>query len=257
MATLGTLWRNLKSAAGNVKNPEQARNNITQAYMKGDYSTARQLAVDPAFIASMLLQMGQIDDSTQIFQKLLATKTEPKSAAVANADLAHALLEQQQYDRALQYLRTAQVLWQERGPTDRLTAEVWLRRGANSAEALRLAQRAVEKERGGEGPPSDARNANLREELATLAWAVALESRDAAEVDYLLAEATGLSGDIPACASSKMHLHFGHAFAALGNMAKSVKHYEQAGQVDPNGLSGRAAAELTAMAGTIAMAATI
>jgi len=245
MGTFGQLWKNLKSAAGNGKGAEEA--SIMEAYRKGDYWTARLHAVDPPFIASMLLQVGQVEQAAQIFQKLLDTKTEPKTAAVANSDLAQAFLELRQYDRALQCLRTAQILWQERGSTDRMIAELWLRRGSNSAEALRAAQRAVEKERAGEGLPPEGKNANLCEALATLAWATAVESLDAA-VDYLLPEAVSLSGTNPVCATSRMHLHFGHAYAALGNMAKTMKHYEEAARLDPNGLSGRAAAELVAMA---------
>jgi tetratricopeptide (TPR) repeat protein len=224
---------------------------MMNAFMKGDYQTAALHAADLLFRGAMVMQLGQFQIARQLFQHVMDKSAEPKASALANSHMGQLLMEEGQHDRAMQYLRTAQILWQERGATDRQLAELWLRRGANYAEALRLARSAAKKDRAGEGLSPDTNNAILCENLATLAWAVAVESRDDGEVDQLLREAVSLSGANPVCSASQMHLHFGHAYAALGNMAKTMNHYEQAAQVDPNGLSGRAAAQLLAMAGQL------
>jgi tetratricopeptide (TPR) repeat protein len=221
---------------------------MRNAFGKGDYQTAALHAADLLFRGVMVMQTGQFDIARQLFQHVMDKATGPKDSAVANSHMGQLLMEEGQYDRAMNHLRTAQILWQERGSTDRLLAELWLRRGRDSTEALRLARSAVKKDRAGEG---DAKNATLCEDLATLAWAVALDSRDDGEVDQLMREAASLSAANPVCSTSQMHLHFGHAYAALGNMSKTMKHYEQAAQLDPNGLSGRAASELVAMAGQL------
>jgi len=233
--------RQMSKAASRGQGAAYAEAGMMKAYMKGDYWTAAMYTIDPFFRGTMLMQNGQLEQAEQLLQKAVNSQTEPRLAAVANSELGRALLEQQQYDRALQCLHTARILWQERGSTDRMIAEIWLRRGGNSAEALRSARSAVEKERASEGLSPDCKNTNLCEELATLAWAVAVESRDAEEVGRLLPEAAALGGANPVTSTAQMHLHFGHAYAALGDVAKSSHHYEQAARVDPNGLMGRAA----------------
>jgi hypothetical protein len=45
-----------------------------------------------------------------------------------------------------------------------------------------------------------------------------------------------------------MHLHFGHAYAALGDAEKSARHFEEAARIDPNGLAGRTAASVAVAA---------
>ena len=55
------------------------------------------------------------------------------------------------------------------------------------------------------------------------------------------AEAKGLTGANPVSSTALMHLHFGHAYAALGSGEKSASHFEEAARIDPNGLAGRAA----------------
>jgi tetratricopeptide (TPR) repeat protein len=224
------------------KGAGQSQDVMMKAYMKGDYQTAFFRAVDPFFKGYMMMEMGQFGPAQQILQHVVVSAKESRSGAIANSVLGQVLVEEKQYDRAMERFRTAQILWQERGFAERRMAELWLRRGGNSAEALRLARRGLEKERSFEGLSADSKNMNLCETIATLAWAVAVESRDAAEVDQFLAEAVSLTGVIPVNTTAQMHLHFGYAYAALGDTAKSIHHLDEAARIDPNGLAGRAAA---------------
>lgn len=222
----------------------EMRDSMVKAYMRGDYETASMKAVDPFFKGCMLMELGKPGLAMPLLKHAADTATEPRSGALANQVLGQIFVEDRQFDKAMETFRTAQILWQERGGAERRMAELCLRRGGNSAEALRLARRALEKERAFPGLSADSKKTSLCEVLATLAWAVAVESHDATEVDRLAAEAAGLTGANPVSSTALMHLHLGHAYAALGDVQKSSRHYDEAARVDPNGLSGRAAAAM-------------
>jgi tetratricopeptide (TPR) repeat protein len=252
MQILELLWKMIRTYFHYRKGVEANRTGkgaahsqevMMKAFLKGDYQTACFRAVDPFFKGTMLLELGQLGMAEKILQHVVTSTKESKLVAIANSVLGQVLVEEKQYDRAMECFRTAQILWQERGFAERRMAELWLRRGGNSAEALRLARRGHEKERTFEGVTPDSRNMNLCETTATLAWAVAVESHDASEVDQLLAEALSHSAvDHPVNTTAAMHLHFGYAYAALGDLDKSIHHLDVAAGIDPNGLAGRAAA---------------
>lgn len=252
MEILELLWKIIRTyfhyrrgveATRTGKGVEQSQDVMMKAYTKGDYQTAFFRAIDPFFKGMMLMEMGQLGPAQMILQHVVASTKDPKTSAIANSVFGQVFVEQKQYDRAMECFRTAQMLWQERGFAERRMAELWLRRGGNSAEALRLARRGLEKERTFEGVTPDSKNMNLCETTATLAWAVAVESHDAAEVDRLLTEALSHSDvNHPVDTTALMHLHFGYAYAALGDTAKSIHHLDEAARLDPNGLAGRAAA---------------
>jgi tetratricopeptide (TPR) repeat protein len=251
MQLLQLLWKLIQTyfhyrkgveAIRTGKGASHSQDVMMKAYLKGDYQTAFFRAIDPFFKGTMMMQMGQFGPAEQILQHVAAGSKEPRTGAIANSVLGQVLVEEKQYDRAMECFRTARILWQERGFPERRMAELWLRRGGNSAEALQLARRGLEKEQTFEGLSPDSKNMNLRETTATLAWAVAVESHDTAEVDQLLAEALRIPAvDHPVDTTALMHLHFGYAYAALGDMDKSIHHLDEAARIDPNGLAGRAA----------------
>jgi tetratricopeptide (TPR) repeat protein len=253
MQILQLLWKiirvyinyrkNLKAIQSGKDDPK-SQAAMMKAYMKGDYETAFFRAVDPFFKGYLLMELGQFGAAQPLIECAIQNANDPRSRALGNIVLGQVFTEDQQDDRALDCFRAAQALWPDRGTADRAIAELRLRRGGNSAEALLAARRGFEKEKAGEGLSVDSKNTSLCEHLGTLAWAVAVESQDAAEVDRLVAETAGLTGANPANSTALMHLHFGHAYAALGQAEKSARHFEEAIRVDPNGLSGRAAASM-------------
>jgi len=212
------------------------------AYKKGDYEAAFFKTIDPYLKGVTLMQMGQLGGALPLLKHAADTANDPRAGAMANNALGQLFVEDKQYVGAQECFRTSQILWQERGGADRGMAEMWLRRGENSEEALRLARRGLEKERAHPGFSVETKNASLCEQLGTLAWAVAVEVHDTAEVNRLVSEGLGLTASNPVSSTALMHLHFGHAYAALGDAEKAVQHYDEAARLDPKGLAGRAAA---------------
>jgi tetratricopeptide (TPR) repeat protein len=119
-------------------------------------------------------------------------------------------------------------------------AEEILRRGDSSAEALRWARLAVEKEKAGPGLSQDSKELCLAEDFSTLAGAVAVHSHDGAEVDRLCQE-IAFPAITPRSSLSMSSFLFGKAWAALGNTTESAAHFEAAIQRDPKGLWTREA----------------
>jgi tetratricopeptide (TPR) repeat protein len=224
---------------------------LMDLYSKGDYQSADAVARalrDDFFCASMLVQMGRFGEAEQTFLKVVAAQKGPKRAALANEALGQLFLFQEGYEKALECFTAALQLWPERGATHRCIAEVWLRRGDNAPEALREARLAVEKERAGEGITPLTKAINLSEDLATLAWAQAASTGDAAEVEKLSAEAVGLCNGFPVTSTAQVHVHCGMAYAALGDSAKRAQHFEDAARVDPQGIWGREAKKAAGVA---------
>jgi tetratricopeptide (TPR) repeat protein len=193
------------------------------------------------FDASLLMQLGRFAEAEQQFEQAVASEKQPKLSALAHVMFGELLLELRRYPQAQEHFDAAVSLWPERGATYRDIAELCLRRGDKPSDALRWARLAVETERAGAGVTPETKKANLSCDLATLAWAVAADSRDAAEVRRLYAEALTLSADNPVTSTAQMHCHFGQAYTALDDSAASSQQFEQAARVDPHGLWGRTA----------------
>jgi hypothetical protein len=143
------------------------------------------------------MQIGRLVGAELVLSQALTRETQPKSIALALCALDEVYLFQHQYDKALTTFNTALRLWPERGSTSRAIAEVGLRRGNDPSVALQWARRAVEKEKASQSVAPMTRVMNLSAELATLAWAVAVSSLNAPEVDELVAEADSYCTGIP------------------------------------------------------------
>jgi tetratricopeptide (TPR) repeat protein len=214
---------------------------MTQAYLRGNYEQAKALATDPFLQAEILLQLGRASEAEAILRRMAETEKQAKLRTLVTSQLGELLMRRQQYDEAMECFQLALRMWPERGSTYRAIAEWHLRRGDNSAEALRWAHLAVEKEKAGPGLSEDSKELCLAEDLSTLAWAVAVHSHDAAEVDRLC-EAIAFPAITPVCSLARSSFQFGKAWAVLGNTTESAAHFEAAVRWDPNGLWGREAA---------------
>ncbi len=235
--------KNLKTAMSLRTAPIAMQN----AFNCGQYQNALAICEAAAqsgmdmgvFQGSLLTQLGRFVEAEQILAQALTRETQPKSAALANCVLGELYMAEQRYDQAFVSFQTALNLWPERGATHRCIAEVGLRRGDDPAVALQWAQVAVEKEKASQGFAPLTKVVNLATELATLAWAVAVSSRNAPEVDRLDAEADSFCAGIPVSSIAQVHIYSGMAYAALGDEAKRQQHFETAARVDPNGVWGR------------------
>jgi len=150
-------------------------------------------------------------------------------------------MEHQRYPEAIAFFEDAGRAWPDRGANQRGLAEVRLRQGRELPEALELARQAVEIDRRATGMEKEALDSRLGEDLAVLAWAVAVNSGDVGEVESLLTEAFPLCGTKTKPVLAELHYHAGRAYEALGISEKTREHFRQAIEADPKGIFGRLA----------------
>ncbi len=232
---------------------------IMGSYRKGDYESAlkatEQLQQRPEFTASyfffsgtMLMNLGRLDEAEQFLRRNVTSAPDNKRKALGYSSLGQVLLEMNRIDEAVQCFETSLKYWPQRGSAHRDIAEAWLRRGSQSGRAVEFAQLAVKEDRERENPTGykdgqEVCNLNLGEDLATLAWAVAVDSHDRAEVDQLVSEAVPLMASAVS-PSAQVHYHSGRAYLELGDHQKSSEYFAAAVRIDPNGMWGRAARKM-------------
>jgi tetratricopeptide (TPR) repeat protein len=237
-----------------------ATNAVLDAYRKGDYAGALRAAeafkgnADLAgsyffFTGTMLMNLGRLEEAEQYLRRRLNVATDEKLTALSYSSLGLLLLEMQRYDEAMECFQTSLRHWPDRGSSHRDIAEVCLRRGGHTSDAVKWAQLAVKEDRStgdwtGSPEAQEVYNINLAEDLSTLAWALAEDSRDRAQVDRLVDEAVKLVGTATS-PTAQVHCHSGRAYLALGDSPKSERHFEEAARIDPNGLWGRTARAMT------------
>jgi tetratricopeptide (TPR) repeat protein len=238
-----TAYRRAKK---NLEACQKARNldPVMAAYRAGNYERGLALTNDPFLKAEMLIQLGRAPEGEVILRDLAKTETEPRRMALIDSVLGHVQLRRKNYDQAMECYQRALKNWPERGSSYRNIAEWWLCRGDNPAEALRWARMAVEKEKVGPVLSEDSKAICLGEELATLALAVAIHSRDEAEVHRIADEAV-FPAIVPMSSLAMANVHFGKAWQALGDSRRSALHFDLASKQDPNGVWGREAASMT------------
>ncbi len=133
-----------------------------------------------------------------------------------------------------------------RGSTHRQMAEACLLKGDRSSDAVRWAKLAVDEDRAAKQVPI-IYDMNLSEDLATLAWAVAVDSADRSRVQGLVAEALERMPDSVYTRAQVLY-QSGRAYRAMGDEAESLKMFRQAAEIDSQGELGR---EARAMAQSI------
>ena len=237
---------------------------VIAAYRQGDYEAALQavaplrdakdvsLATSYSFYrGTMLMNLGRLEEAEQSFRRNLAIAQDEKRRALAYSSLGRLLLEMQRYEEAAECFQASLREWPGRGAPHRGLAEVCLRQRREFSEAARWAALAVDEERSRMSPSDSAEvrntyNINLAENLATLAWAVASESGNRAEVDRIVEEAVSLSSRGDTVTSAAMvHYQSAQAYLAIGEAGESGKHFSEAARIDPKGISGRAARAMT------------
>jgi tetratricopeptide (TPR) repeat protein len=238
-------------------------------YRRGDFEAALQalegLRKEPipysSLRAGVLMQLGDLDEAEKLLRQSIALaeqrapavrgrglgtgpaelKRQMKLSALRWETLGELHLERQRYDEAIRCFETSLRDWPDRGSSHRVIAETWLRRGDSPSEALKWAKLAVEEDRAAEAMSQLVGDTNLAEDLATLAWAVAVASHDGAEVDRLVAEAVSLVGNLAVTSSAQVQYQSGLAYAALGDSGRSAQHFKEAARIDQRGRWGRAA----------------
>jgi tetratricopeptide (TPR) repeat protein len=237
-------------------------------YCKGDFKAALQATAKLKYApraycfyrGATLLQLGELKEAETLLLQNIALSEQaqrsfrgqgsrilPRLTGVCRQALGELYLEQKRYDDALRCFEASLRDWPGRGSSHRAIAEAWLRRGNAPTEALKWARLAVEEDRASTDLTQEARDTNLGEDLATLAWAVAVASHDRAEVDRMAAEAVSVAGAVLVTTSAQVQYQAGLAYEALGNAERSAQHFNEAARIDQQGRWGRAARAAAAL----------
>lgn len=228
----------------------QALKSVQQAYQDGDYERGLRLSeglrqgkfMTPVywyFRGKILYQLGEQTEAEECLRKSLALETDPRKQALCQEGLGKVLMEQARYADARTCFEECVRENPERGGGHRGVAEAYLREGVQIADAVSRAQQAVEVDRNREAQTAQIHNINLGEALGTLAWAVAAQSSNAAEVERLLSPAFSLCGDEHKSSLAQVHYHAGEAWLAVGAADRSGRHFRQAATIDPHGVFAR------------------
>jgi tetratricopeptide (TPR) repeat protein len=225
---------------------------LMAAYRAGDYALAlekteklrRGTTNTPEycfFRGAILHKLGQFREAEAILREGLALQPTDRTKALSYNTLAEILMDQKRFEESLEYFRQAGRAWAGRGSNLRGIAEVWLRQGHRLSEALESARQAVEIDRRADGPGKEALDSRLGEDLALLAWAVAANSGNPGEVESLLAEAFLLCGTSSKPVLAQLHYHAGKAYRVLQLINESQEHFNQASEIEPQGVFGQLA----------------
>jgi tetratricopeptide (TPR) repeat protein len=228
---------------------------VMQPHRRGDYEaqleSAEVFRADGEITAqycffrgSALAQLGRLDEAETWLRRNVAMHTafhEKQHLAIGLTSLGEVLLQAGRYDEAQETFDESIDANPNRSAGYRYLAELCLLREADPADAVRWAQRAVQTEQAGKLLTEDIRNLNLGECLATLAWATAAGTHDAAEVVRLADAALKSVGSTNVESAAQVRCHLGRAFAELGDLEASARHYEEAARIDLQGHWGRVA----------------
>jgi tetratricopeptide (TPR) repeat protein len=233
-----------------------------EAYRRGNYQGQLQAAetfkrsAPPAYLyfrGGALLELGRLQEAEECLRQSSWWRYDLHNSALCEDQLGEVLLEQQRYDEAITSFASGIPDWPQRGGCFRGIAATLLRQGAQKAEALRWARLAVEIDKTHNGiaagdhdlHPGEARAWNLGQSLAILAWAEAVNSGDAKEVERRLAKAFTLCPETAVPARAQVHYHAGRAWSALGKTEESASQFQRAASLDPHGNYGRLAKAAT------------
>ena len=234
---------------------------VLTAYREGNFVAAlkiterlRKEAEQYCFLrGGLLMQLGNLDEAEKLLQQSV-TLSEQRETAIRNenpeeiaalekqtklcafrwASLGELHLERGRYNKAMQCFETSLCKWPGYGSFHRAIAETWLHRGDDPGEALKWATLAVKETRA-------AKASSLGEDLATLAWALAVASQDRAKVDQLVDEAISVVSTQSVSSRALVNYYSGLAYKELGDSQLGAVHLEEAAACDRLGRWGRAA----------------
>jgi tetratricopeptide (TPR) repeat protein len=229
------------------------------AFRRGDYEgqlrEAERLknwipAEHLLFRGMALYELGRFKEAEESLRQSLPMRKDQQKRATCEGMLGMVLREQQRFEEAMACFESALGVKPQSGSLNREIAKTLLRQGTQPGEALRQARKALEIDQAHRSaklnttaPKLDAeiRDTALGESLSTLAWAEAVNSGSASEVERLLRESLDhcMENHVPAMA--EFHYHAGRAWAAIGKTEPSIRELHLAVKLDSGGNTGRLA----------------
>jgi tetratricopeptide (TPR) repeat protein len=191
--------------------------------------------------AKALYELGDLEAAEQSMRTSMALRQDRQRLALANDALGEILLEQGRYDEAIESFEQSITYWPTRGCCHRAVAAAHLRSGGSLEEALERARTAARLDESAAAGTQEIHNMNLAEDLATLAWALAAASGNAAEVSQLVTRSLSLCPETTRPVRAQLHYHSARAYAALGNAESCARHLERTIAMDADGTFGRLA----------------
>jgi tetratricopeptide (TPR) repeat protein len=263
MRYLRLLWTLITGAFGNQKSIAKLRHGMAtlnaidaemEPYRRGDYEAALVAAEgfrqDGEVTASYCLyrgtclaHLGRLPEAEVWLRRNIEMRKEDEKRhlAIGCTTLGHLMLQAGRYAEAIECFETSLRHFPGRSSGYRSMAEAHLLCGGDPAEALRWSRLGIEQANGDQEISPGLRKMNLGEGLATLAWASAATTCDAAEVARLVAEAVSSVGTSSVSSTAQVHYHSGRAYEVLGDPMNSAKLYQEAARLDLQGEWGRAA----------------
>lgn len=223
------------------------------AYSRGDYQAQANIVQgfrvkgsepnDYLFLhGTACFELGRLEQAEREIRRSLEKETNAQLQITCRDQLGRVYMEQSRWEEASECFRQCIAQNPKRGGSHRSMAEWLLRRGEQPEAALQAARRAVDADRAEKTRRGwlgkEVHNSNLAESLAILAWALARNHGDPAEVDRAVKEAFALA-DATKPILTELHYAAGQAYAALGNAGESSRHFQRGVEIDPVGNYGR------------------
>ena len=226
---------------------------VDRAALLGQYDLALKLAAYAARNAArralnrgdVLTDAGRYEEAESALREAIERAPTPTYGALALANLASGLMDQGRYGEAQHCLEGATKILPERAKNPMIQAEILLRQGVASREALACSERAVELY-GKSQLEQRACPQRLGEILATRAWALAAVGRRGEALGFLN---QALASEATKWNHSGAHVHYNAAMALriLGDESGADEHLKRGRDTNPNGRWGKlCAAALTA-----------
>lgn len=235
----------------NVHRNDEALATKWRAYGSGRYDLLLTVEHDSPwclyFRGRGLFEAGMFEEAAECFRQADLRDYSNDKKALYREALGDLRVELGQIDEALECFASGAEQSPGRGGCHRGMAVALLRVGRRGA--LPWARKALPLDEGREGGRvsshdieiHDVRAWNVVLSLAVLAWAVAAETGDSAEVEQILARLMDLAPERVIPVGAQAFYHAGRAYAALGQEAKSVVAFAKAAELDPKGQHGRLA----------------
>jgi tetratricopeptide (TPR) repeat protein len=263
MRYLRLFWTMIRAACGSPAAAHQLRRGmaalnaidaVMTPYRKGDYQASLEAAegfryegeVSASYCfyrGSNLAHLGRLQEAETWLRRNIEMrkKNETRHISIGYTTLGRLLLQAERHMEAIECFQSSIRTCPKRASGYRNLAEAHLLSGGDASEALSWARQAVEKGKADRELSPELLKLNLGESLATLAWAVAVDSHDAGEVARLVEEAVASIGTGTLSSTAQVLYQSGRAFAEVGDRERSAQYFEKTAALDVQGEFGRAA----------------
>ena len=223
---------------------------VLTAYREGNY----QLALKKCdalgkntpryfhFKGMLLHKVDRLEESEKMLRQGVAIECkDQKALSLIHEALGTTLVDLGRLNEAIVSFEQSLRKGPERSARHRAIAGAWLTAGGEPAKALANAQVAARIAYSDSVADPDPEKMDLCEAVSTLAWAVAVNTKDEWEIGKLDRETSALCNAKNKPATALMHYCMGRAYSELGKTKPVSEHFTKAAAAEPQGNYGRLA----------------